>query len=71
MGKPTGFKEFQRQTPNELDPRLRILNWNEFHEHTPLETEVEMICRLSAAANRPATFIPQPSTIHYQPTLHG
>ena len=29
MGKPTGFKEFQRQTPNETDPRLRILNWNE------------------------------------------
>ncbi len=25
-------------------------------EHTPLEAEVEMICRLSAAANRPATF---------------
>lgn len=33
MGKPTGFKEYQRQTPNETDPRLRILNWNEFHEH--------------------------------------
>jgi len=25
-------------------------------EHTPLEAEVEMICRLSAAAGRPATF---------------
>jgi len=39
MGKPTGFKEFQRQTPSEIDPRLRILNWNEFHEHMP-ETEL-------------------------------
>ena len=35
MGKPTGFKEFQRETPKEQDPRLRILNWNEFHEHMP------------------------------------
>ena len=42
MGKPTGFKEFQRQIPNEHDPRLRILNWNEFHEHmsdTELRTQ--------------------------------
>ncbi len=35
MGKPTGFKEFTRQTPHERDPLLRILDWNEFHEHMP------------------------------------
>ena len=33
MGKPTGFKEFQRQVPNDRDAKLRILDWNEFHEH--------------------------------------
>jgi glutamate synthase (NADPH) small chain len=33
MGKPTGFKEFTRQTPAERGPKLRILDWNEFHEH--------------------------------------
>lgn len=37
MGKPTGFKEFQRETPHERDPELRILDWNEFHEHMPVE----------------------------------
>lgn len=35
MGKPTGFKEYQRQTPHERDPALRILDWKEFHEHMP------------------------------------
>ncbi len=33
MGKPTGFKEFARQTPVETLPELRVLDWNEFHEH--------------------------------------
>lgn len=37
MGKPTGFKEYVRQTPGERDPELRILDWNEFHEHMPVE----------------------------------
>ncbi|MEX1098067.1 MAG: glutamate synthase subunit beta [Planctomycetales bacterium] len=37
MGKPTGFKEFARQQPGERDPRLRVLDWNEFHEHLPVE----------------------------------
>lgn len=37
MGKPTGFKEYVRQTPGERDPQLRILDWNEFHEHMPVE----------------------------------
>lgn len=36
MGKPTGFKEYRRQTPGERDPLLRILDWNEFHEHMPV-----------------------------------
>ncbi|HET6422164.1 MAG TPA: glutamate synthase subunit beta [Planctomycetaceae bacterium] len=35
MGKPTGFKEFARQIPGERTPELRILDWNEFHEHMP------------------------------------
>ncbi len=37
MGKPTGFKEYARQTPGERDPNLRILDWNEFHDHMPTE----------------------------------
>lgn len=35
MGKPTGFKEFARQVPADRDPLLRILDWNEFHNHMP------------------------------------
>jgi len=35
MGKPTGFKEFSRQVPLDRDPALRVLDWNEFHEHMP------------------------------------
>lgn len=37
MGKPTGFKEFTRQTPGERKPLLRILDWNEFHEHMSVD----------------------------------
>jgi len=33
MGKPTGFMEFDRQVPADRDAALRILDWNEFHEH--------------------------------------
>src|SRR5579859_1930653 len=33
MGKPTGFTEFARQLPRDRDPALRVLDWNEFHEH--------------------------------------
>ena len=32
MGKPTGFKEFPRQTATERMPELRLLDWNEFAE---------------------------------------
>jgi glutamate synthase (NADPH/NADH) small chain len=35
MGKPTGFKEYPRQVPTDRDPLLRVLDWNEFHEHMP------------------------------------
>ena len=35
MGKPTGFKEYERQTPLDRDPALRVLDWHEFHEHMP------------------------------------
>jgi glutamate synthase (NADPH) small chain len=40
MGKPTGFKEFARQTPSDRDPLLRILDWKEFHNHMP-EAELQ------------------------------
>jgi glutamate synthase (NADPH) small chain len=32
MGKPTGFREFERATPSDRDPLLRIMDWSEFHE---------------------------------------
>jgi glutamate synthase (NADPH/NADH) small chain len=31
MGKPTGFKEFQRELPGDLPAEERILHWKEFH----------------------------------------
>jgi len=37
MGKPTGFKEIERRVPGDRDPLLRILDWNEFHDHMPVE----------------------------------
>jgi glutamate synthase (NADPH/NADH) small chain len=30
MGKPTGFIEYQRETPSEAAPLMRISHWNEF-----------------------------------------
>jgi glutamate synthase (NADPH) small chain len=35
MGKPTGFLEFTRELPPELQPLQRIANWDEFHLHFP------------------------------------
>jgi glutamate synthase (NADPH/NADH) small chain len=32
MGKPTGFIEYQRELPNDLQPEERILHWKEFHK---------------------------------------
>ena len=37
MGKPTGFKEFERSTPRERDPSLRILDWSEFNHPMPVD----------------------------------
>ena len=37
MGSPTAFKTIDRQVPADRDPLLRILDWNEFHEHLPEE----------------------------------
>lgn len=36
MGKPTGFKEFPRQTSAERDPAQRLTDWNEFAEKLPV-----------------------------------
>ena len=36
MGKPTGFKEFPRQTSAERDPADRLRDWNEFGEKLPV-----------------------------------
>ncbi|MFN3331086.1 MAG: glutamate synthase subunit beta, partial [Caldilinea sp.] len=33
MGKPTGFLEYQRETPADRDPLERIKDWDEFHLH--------------------------------------
>ncbi|MBA3314109.1 MAG: glutamate synthase subunit beta [Planctomycetota bacterium] len=35
MGNPTGFKTIDRIVPTDRDPLLRILDWNEFHDHMP------------------------------------
>ena len=35
MGKPTGFKEFTRETPKKRDVALRILDWNEIYLDFP------------------------------------
>ncbi len=37
MGKPTGFIDYQRQTPTDRAPLERIQDWNEFHQ--PLDPE--------------------------------
>ena len=35
MGKPTGFMEYTRQLPADRDPKQRVEDWLEFHEHMP------------------------------------
>lgn len=37
MGKPTGFLEFTRQLPVDIQPAERIKHWQEFHGHLPEE----------------------------------
>jgi glutamate synthase (NADPH/NADH) small chain len=38
MGKVTGFMEFERVLPGSEDPKKRIGNWREFHDHLPEKT---------------------------------
>ena len=35
MGKTTGFLEYQRVLPVLRDPKARLADWNEFHDHMP------------------------------------
>lgn len=39
MGKPTGFMEYERVTSKEIEPKKRIKNFNEFHEHLSKEEQ--------------------------------
>ncbi len=39
MGKPTGFMEYERVTSKASDPKKRIKNFNEFHEHLSMEEQ--------------------------------
>lgn len=39
MGKPTGFLEYERQVSTDVIPKQRIKNFNEFHEHLPVEEQ--------------------------------
>lgn len=38
MGKPTGFLEYNRQTPGDRPEEERIKDWDEFHNHFDIET---------------------------------
>jgi glutamate synthase (NADPH/NADH) small chain len=39
MGKPTGFMEYQREVSTAAEPKERIKNFKEFHEHLPMEKQ--------------------------------
>ena len=39
MGKPTGFLEYERKVSKDVPPKQRIKNFNEFHEHLPMEEQ--------------------------------
>jgi len=39
MGKPTGFMEYDRIVSRETEPKKRIKNFNEFHEHLTMEEQ--------------------------------
>ncbi len=39
MGKPTGFMEYERVTSKAIEPKKRIKNFNEFHEHLSKEEQ--------------------------------
>ncbi len=40
MGKPTGFMEYARETSSSVKPLERIKNFDEFHEHLPVEKQM-------------------------------
>ncbi|MDR0948090.1 MAG: glutamate synthase subunit beta [Lachnospiraceae bacterium] len=39
MGKPTGFMDYKRETSQAKEPKVRILDFNEFHEHLTKEKQ--------------------------------
>ncbi len=39
MGKPTGFMDYKREVSKAAEPKERIKDFNEFHEHLPLEKQ--------------------------------
>ena len=39
MGKLTGFMEYKREVSKDVKPKERIKNFNEFHEHLPMEKQ--------------------------------
>ncbi len=39
MGKPTGFMDYKREVSKDTLPKERIKNFNEFHEHLPMERQ--------------------------------
>ena len=39
MGKPTGFMEYKREVSKDVKPKEIIKNFNEFHEHLPMEKQ--------------------------------
>ena len=39
MGKPTGFMEYDRVVSKAIEPKKRIKNFNEFHEHLSMEEQ--------------------------------
>lgn len=39
MGKPTGFLDYERKVSNDVSPKQRIKNFNEFHEHLSMEEQ--------------------------------
>ena len=45
MGKLTGFMEYERHEPPGRDPRTRVRDWNEFHDHLPESTLKEQGAR--------------------------
>lgn len=39
MGKPTGFMEYERRVSRDVEPKQRIKNFREFHEHLTMEEQ--------------------------------